>query len=214
MKLCWSNYSAAPEPADYTEVRTGLTVDRYYTTCLPRRVTAVKGATFWNLSYRNAAGTVTYIDEATLPFEAGTPFLFQATAAKLEVVYEGDAVTTPVENGALRGILEALDEDAFSALSGNVYVLKDNAIRPRTDGNYSVAERAYILYDELEVLNSMQQLSGRRVRTMPMEPMEPQVTTGINEIQVSDKPVKVMIDGQLFILRGDKRYDATGRLVE
>ena len=136
----------------------------------------------------------------------------------MEVAYGSDEVNTPVvpENSALRGTFDDLDIDALDALNaaGNIYILIQNAIRPiKTGANYLNAFRAYIDYDELTV-GVPQKVSGRRVRSIPMEPMQPQVTTGINEIQVSDKPVKVMIDGQLFILRGDKRYDATGRLVE
>jgi hypothetical protein len=39
--------------------------------------------------------------------------------------------------------------------------------------------------------------------------------TGVDEVQ-GDKvqSTKVLINGQLFILRGEKLYDATGRLVK
>jgi hypothetical protein len=40
------------------------------------------------------------------------------------------------------------------------------------------------------------------------------VATGVDAINASEKPMKLMIDGQLFILRGEKMYDATGRLVK
>lgn len=42
----------------------------------------------------------------------------------------------------------------------------------------------------------------------------PQVATGCENIEASDKPTKVMINGQLFIIRGEKTFDATGRLVK
>ena len=42
----------------------------------------------------------------------------------------------------------------------------------------------------------------------------PAVITGVEDLNVGDQPVKVMIDGQMFILRGEKMYDAQGRLVK
>lgn len=37
---------------------------------------------------------------------------------------------------------------------------------------------------------------------------------GFEDIGTSDRPLKVMTDGTLNILRGEKRYDATGRMVK
>ena len=200
-----------PEPT-YTEVRGGLTAGNYYTVCLPKKVTAVNGATFWNLEKRNSEGTEVYLEEAGLPFAAGTPFIINATADKLEVVYEGDATSTPVESGALRGTLTGLDAEAFAALTGNIYILKDNAIRPRTEGNWLSANRAYIDYAGLDAVSSVPQSApGKRVIAMPMQKDQAQ---GFENLDASEKPLKVMIDGTLYILRGEKVYDATGRLVK
>lgn len=213
-RFCWSNYSA-PEPPTpvYTEVRGGLTAGNYYTICLPKKVTAIKGATFWNLKNRNSAGTEVYLEEAGLPFAAGTPFIINATADKLEVVYEGDAVTDSVPSGALRGTLSGLNIAQFDALPGNIYILKNNAIQQRLTGqNYLGANRAYILYNELvEVTETPLPAPGRRVVAMPMQKDQAQ---GFENLDASEKPLKVMIDGTLYILRGEKVYDATGRLVK
>ena len=38
--------------------------------------------------------------------------------------------------------------------------------------------------------------------------------TGMDELNASDTPVKMLIDGQLFILRGEKMYNANGQLVK
>jgi hypothetical protein len=41
------------------------------------------------------------------------------------------------------------------------------------------------------------------------------VATGVENAETIQEGVqKIMIDGQLFILRGEKMYDATGRLVK
>ena len=40
------------------------------------------------------------------------------------------------------------------------------------------------------------------------------VATGIDDVQDDVRSTKMLIDGRLFILRGEKIYDATGRLVK
>ena len=203
-----------PEPPvlDWVEGRTGLTAGNYYTICLPKEVTHFRGATIWDLKKCNTANTEVYLEEAQLPFAAGTPFIIQATADKLEVVYEGEATETPVESGALRGTLTGMTYGQLSGAGAHIYILKDNAIRPIMEGNFLSANRAYIDYDELDQVSTAPvPAPGKKVKAMPMKPNAP---TGINAINASEAPVKMVIDGQLFILRGEKMYDATGRLVK
>ena len=200
----------APEPV-YEEVRSELTVGRHYTVCLPKNITHIKGATFWNLQYKNEGNTEVYLVEETAP-EAGKPYIIQATADKLEVIYGEEIAANPVENGALRGTFTGINETDFAALEGTVYLLINNAIRPRTSGNYLDANRAYVRYDLLTVVTSMS-MPGRRVKTMPMAP---QVATGLENGELMNDAMvkKVLINGQLFILRGEKVYDAKGQLVK
>ncbi len=200
----------APEP-EYETVRSGLEVNRHYTVCLPKNITHIKGATFWNLQYKNEGNTEVYLVEETAP-EAGKPYIIQATADKLEVIYGEEIAANPVENGALRGTFTGINETDFAALEGTVYLLINNAIRPRTSGNYLDANRAYVRYDLLTVVTSMS-MPGRRVKTMPMAP---QVATGLENGELMNDAMvkKVLINGQLFILRGEKVYDAKGQLVK
>lgn len=203
---------AAPEPPTpaYEDARTGLTAGNYYTICLPKKVTAFQGASFWNLKNRNEEGDEVYLEEAELPFAAGTPFIILAEDTKLEVVYEGDATTTPVESGALRGTLTGMTYEQLAAAGTNIYILKENAIRKITDGNWLSANRAYIDYDALNV-GVPNSAPGRRVIAMPMQGESAQ---GIDNVGASEKPMKMMINGQLFIIRGEKMYDVTGKLVK
>ena len=199
-----------PEPT-YVTVRSGLEANRYYTICLEKNVTNASGATFWNLRYKNAEqATLVYLEEVQLPLEAGKPYIFQATANKLEVLYGTETSNGPIENGALRGTFNGIDAEAFAALPGNPYLLINNAIRPRTTGNFLAANRAYIEYSALEV-NTPNSAPGRRVRAIPMQQ---NTATGIDELNGSEAPAKVLINGQLFILRGEKMYDAKGQLVK
>lgn len=209
--LCWKKYG---EPV-YDEVRSGLEVNRYYTVCLPKKVTAIKGASFWTLNNKSQDGATAYLEEETnnLPFAAGKPFIIQATADKLEVVYEGAATEDAGTNGALHGTLVYMNAAALTAAGGNdVYMLYENALRPVGENNHLDANRAYVLLSALNaVAEAPQSAPGKRVRAMPMQP---QVATGIDALNASDAPAKVLINGQLFIIRGEKMFDAKGQLVK
>ena len=197
----------------YETVRENLEPNRYYTVCLPKKMMEVRGASFWTLSSRNTAETEAYLEEVDpTTAEAGTPFIIQATDTKLEVVYTGAATTTAGTNGALHGTLTYMDADALATAGTNIYMLYNNALRPVGTNNHLDANRAYIDYDELNpVTEAPQPAPGRRVRAVPMQQ---NTATGIDELNGSEAPAKVLINGQLFILRGEKMYDAKGLLVK
>ena len=205
--------ASAPTP-DYE--RTGLEVGRYYTICLPKKVVAATGATFWSMSERNTdtENPLAYIVEENLPLTAGQPFLFQATATTLEVTYEGEA-TTAGSHGALHGTLDAMDQAALDAAAGanTLYILKNNELRLASGrtGNSLAANRAYIIYEELDPVSTPSHAPGRQVRSMPLHK---DVATGLDDLNADTQAQKVLLNGQLFIIRGEKMYDATGILVK
>ena len=205
--------ASAPTPET---VRTGLEVGRYYTICLPKKVVAATGATFWSMSERNTdtENPLAYIVEENLPLTAGQPFLFQATATTLEVTYEGEA-TTAGSHGALHGTLDAMDQDALNAAAGanRLYILKNNELRLASGrtGNSLAANRAYIIYEELHPVSTPSHAPGRQVRSMPLHK---DVATGLDDLNADTQAQKVILNGQLFIIRGEKMYDATGILVK
>ena len=41
-----------------------------------------------------------------------------------------------------------------------------------------------------------------------------QVVTGFENLNAGEQAVKLIIDGKMYILRGEKMYDATGKLVK
>jgi hypothetical protein len=44
--------------------------------------------------------------------------------------------------------------------------------------------------------------------------MQNQGTTGVENINASEAPVKTVIDGTMYIIRGEHMFDATGRMVK
>ena len=74
--------------------------------------------------------------------------------------------------------------------------------------------RCYVDYDAVQAAGPAHApVAGRRRVTLGVQGT--QVTTDINNVGSDDvQCTKVMIDGQLYILRGEKMYDATVRLVK
>lgn len=198
----------APVPT-CTTVRTGMVVDNYYTICLPKAVTAANGASFWNMS--NRGDGVAYLVEAELPLVAGRPYIIQAEDAELCVEYSGDEVAAGAF-GALHGTLEPMDQTALNAAGSDIYLLKNNELRlvSGQTGNSLAANRAYIKYSELNY-STPNPAPGRRVRAIPMQD---QSTTGVENLNADEAPVKTVIDGKMYILRGEHMFDATGRMVK
>ncbi len=192
-----------------TTVRTGMVVDNYYTICLPKAVNAANGASFWNMSNRGAG--VAYLEEAVLPLVAGRPYIIQAEDVELCVEYSGDAADAGAF-GALHGTLVAMDQAALDAKGSDIYLLKNNELWlvSGQTGNSLAANRAYIKYDELNY-STPSPAPGRRVRAIPMQD---QSTTGVENLNAAEAPVKTVIDGKMYILRGEHMFDATGRMVK
>lgn len=207
------NYVPAPTPT-CTEVRNGLNIDQYYTICLPKAVTAANGASFWNMT--NRGDGIAYLVEAELPLVAGRPYIFQAEAEELCVFYSGEDAAAGTY-GALHGTFAEMNQAALDAAvaandGSDIYLLNNNAlwkVNGQSD-NHLAPNRAYIVYNLLDY-SVPNQVPGRRVRAIPMQG---QGTTGVDNLNATEAPVKTVIDGKLYIIRGEHMFDAIGRMVK
>jgi len=200
-------------PAEnWTEgVRDGLTAGFYYTMCLDKAVTDVRGASIWRVSSKAPNGTDIILEEETGSLDAGRPYIFYATAASLDVIYTGDAVLTPVTTGN-NGLIGSFSQAPIEQ-SPNHYILYNNELYyVNSDNVYVGANRAYLDMTDVPAYSDVPNNTPRRRVTMSVHAQE--VATGIDAINSSDKPMKRISDGQLFILHGEKLYDATGRLIK
>ena len=178
------------------------------------------GATFYQIAGRNA----TYPDKIDFDevapneeLKAGEPYIFQSTTGKIDLFYaEGDAVTEPAVVNGMHGVLVAGHLDITEDNMMDVYYISENKLRDCSnllvDGLNLVANRAYIVMSEVDAVTSAPAPGRRRISIGGAN--VPAVTTGIENAQLDNAPVKMIINGQLFILRGEKMYDATGRLVK
>ena len=193
----------------------------YGTICLPK-AGVIAGATLFELAYMdykedNVTPYKVYYDEVLNgELEAGMPYIFLAHESTIGVFYTDDAEETDAKDkNGLHGTLV----DIPSGMNGtNVYMLYNNQVLHSTNsGSYLNANRAYIQ------LNEVPGYGNPGYRAAPAKPGRrristgfnaPQIATGLEDAAANETPVKVLINGELYILRGEKMYDATGRLVK
>ena len=201
---------------DYGSYHRDVTASNYGTICLPKAGT-IEGATLFEIgSYEN---NIIYVDEVLNgAMEAGKPYIFQATADQLNVTYTSATVEETAGNAnGLHGFYDLENENATLPLADDAtlgnYILYSNAYwlvsgRAAYIANY----RAYIKIGEIQNTPAPQQGAPRRRVAMTVH--GEQVVTGVDALNAAEAPIKVMINGQIFILRGEKMYDATGCLVK
>ena len=220
MFSCYSSGQTAIKlytPKSYTRTVSG----NYGTICLPKAGVMTNGV-LYEISYYDADQKKIFFDEIEGGvMVAGAPYIFKPNenVTELKVAYTDVAVVdnaghknglyghydlnNPTE-GAEAARLFLTNGDYF--LRNNEYWLVDQENRVYVD-NY----RAYIKLNKIGNDVTPQAYGRRRVA---MNVNGEQVATGFENLNASEKPVKLMIDGNIYILRGEKLYDATGRLVK
>lgn len=185
------------------------------TLCFPYQIDYYTGATFYTMLYKkveNAIVTDVYLQEHVGALEAGTPYFYVPDEGETELVcyYSGDREDTPQK---VNGVQGAYDDD--TPVPAGAYVTYNNIIRIVGDPSYvTLAEyRAYI---------DMSAVSGTPVAAAPGRRLlsirnadAPAVTTGIENTSAKlDGSQKVLRNGQLFIIRDGKTYNAFGQTVK
>lgn len=187
----------------------------YGTLCVDHNVplSGINGATFYELQGReNTYGKLVFDEVISGELTAGKPYVFQAHGDVFTLFYGLTKVDEPVVAG--NGMYGTFEEVVLTELT-DVYYFAQRALWS-CDGAIDLtipANRAYVKLSEIDYLEpNNQPAPGRRRVTMAVNGEK--VVTDIDNLFESEKPIKVMIDGQLFIIRGEKMFDATGRLVK
>lgn len=196
------------------------------TTCLPNGGVIV-GASAFEIAYMDyESDGVTphkiYFDEVVNgEMEAGVPYIVLADegSTQMGVFYTDSENKTAQSKNGLVGYM-----GATRALAANDYFIYNNMFYyvstiDAASGRIKISDnRAYINLSQVpgysnEPVNAP--APGRRRIAMGNGNNAPQVATAVDNTQAGNvQCTKVLIDGELFILRGEKMYDATGRLVK
>ena len=222
----YSEYATFVTPvfANRAEIRTdGIAPGVWGTICPKKEVKYPAGASFYEISYVEYHSGVPYkvfYDEIAegASLAAGQPYLFQADeeSTAIKGIAVGDDATSATNDHGFIGVLE---NETISVAQADVdaykyYIVYNNEIRLCGVGQFLIkAERAYLDMSDPNVEKQYKApIAGRR--RVALTNNAAQTATDIDEFNVSETPVKMIIDGQLYILRGEKLFDATGRLVK
>ena len=193
------------ESATYTRP---ATPGSFSTICLPYAGT-ISGATLFDLSDRDA--NYVYVVEAGIELEAGKPYVILPTEDKITVTYKNYDYVAAGSYNALYGTYEEMNSDDLDGkyvITGDKYYYVDKAL---SAGSKLLANRAYFKLNELPEVAPVLPVGARRIA---LGTNGQNTATGMENVDASAQPVKTIINGQLFILRGEKMYDAQGKLVK
>ena len=189
----------------YTNNRDGaMAVNDYGTLCLPMDGT-ISGATLYSVAGKET-GDISYLvlEDKGTSVEAGKPYITQSTATSYTVTMNGPHIAVQDGNG-LVGTYETIDLTPYAEPGTLNYFLYENTFKKAGDNVTVGAYRAYLNWDAVGAVTPAP--SARRIR-MVIEGKE--VETGMETVTAMPKTTKVLIDGQLFIIREGKRYTLTG----
>ena len=188
-------------------LRSGLENGKIGTMCWNADIYEVEGAYFFEPEMKQADG-VCFAEAAKNEsgvYPMGKPYVFQATGEEIRaVVSKTNTTTVAGTNNGLHGVLgETVDVNGE-----NYYIIYQNRLYT-ANNNYIVANRAYIVKSELPGASANPAPNRRRLVIG-----RDNLPTGIESIVLNAEQVKkVLVDGQIYIVRDGKLYDLTGKVV-
>ena len=152
--------------------------------------------------------------------EAGVPYLYQPSANVTNPAFVGVTVSKnlnpskPADNYAeYHGIYAPMDGDKLHALT-NAYVLGPDqylyAVSDLPANQTMKALRAYFKLNFPETTPG----SPKRLAKVVFNENETETTTNIEDLQTDIECTKVIVNGQLLIIRDGKMYNVQGQLVK
>ena len=205
-----------------------FTAGNLYTLVLPFDVDAAQTAaklpgqlTKLNNSYEKANGDLRINFVNVSAVEAGVPYLYQPSADVTNPAFEDVTVsatlhpTEPADGYAeYHGIYAPMEDgNALHAIT-NAYVLGPDqylyAVSDLPNNQTMKALRAYFVLNFPETTPG----SPKRLAKVVFNENETETTTDIEDLQTDIECTKVIVNGQLQIIRDGKTYNAFGQLIK
>jgi uncharacterized repeat protein (TIGR02543 family) len=179
----------------------------------------VMGANIYALAGLDENGYLAFNQISNGELVAGKPYLFEATRSGDVSFYKtlnaGHADDADVTNG-MHGTFSNKTFSPNTAESEGIYYFSGTHIWKVDDFSVSItvpAYRCYVDYDAVQAAGPAQApAAGCRRVTLGVNGKNN--ATDVENLNASEAPVKLIIDGKMYILRGEKLFDATGRLVK
>ena len=193
----------------------------YGTVCLPKAGVMV-GAMLFQVAYMdykedNTTPNKVYYDQVENGImQAGMPYIFLAEQSTIGVYYTGTTEVTAGNELDYHGLHGTLTDINSGMNATGIYMLYNNQVLHSTNAASTLpANRAYLQISEIPGFNDPDYVAPAPTRRRIATGFNGEnVATGLENLNASDKPMKLMINGQIFILRGEKMFDTTGRLVK
>ena len=210
---------------DYTTIRAELYDGKWGTICPKQNILQPIGASFYKLTYMDENGDGTpyrlFFDEIAegADLEAGKPYLFIAEGAEIKGVKVGaEAEDGHHEYNGFCGYLgaaawEVPASSIYDPDGTNYYGLTNNTFTLLGADCYVPNERAYVKVTATQPTRTPSAPAYGRRRVVAGN-NAPSVATGMDALNASEQPMKMIIDGKLYIIRGEKMYNANGQVVK
>lgn len=222
--------SSSPRFAAYTSAQKAVSIYKrpdysrnvsgnYATICLPK-AGKIEGASLYEIAYYGETSKKIFFDEIVNgEMEAGIPYIFLPAAGAEKIgVYYSDNTASDVTAGSHNGLIGFYDLNNPAAThditqDAGYYILYNNQYW-LVSGRAAYVEN-YRAYIELDQINPKESALAPGRRRISMSVNDTQTATGFENVQGDNvQCTKVLINGELFILRGEKMYNAKGQLVK
>ena len=200
-------------PSTETIYERDVRVGYYGTICLPFSSNNITGVTLYSIAGQTEDGNGLYLDSES-ELQAGVPYFFLANSTKLVVTATGESTFTPNADHwypSGNGLVGYINDGHEEQIPQNLfhYMLKNNGLyQVNATGivrsNYAYVDWSYVPTTATELA------PGRQRRVIGAQ----HTTTGVDNIEQTITPTKILRDGQLLIIRDGQLFTITGQMVK
>ena len=203
-------------------IRKDLTPGQWGTLCPTQNVATPTGATFYQIAYLEEKDRLPFnmhFYEVEGNLEAAQPYFFIASATEIKGVKSGEEKNEGSNKNGFYGYIGATSwelpfEAEYGADKNNTYVIYNNCVFRINAVTNIKSERCYIIINATQPSRTSEPapVGARRIS---MSVAGQNTATGVDQVQGDEvQSTKVLINGQMYIYRNGKMYDAQGKLVK
>ncbi len=208
----WSMYMPN-QPSTETVYEREVRVGYYGTICLPFSSNNITGVTLYSIAGQTEDGNGLYLDSES-ELQAGVPYFFLANSTKLVVTATGESTFTPNADHwypSGNGLVGYINDGQEEYIPQNLYhyMLKDNGLYQVNSIAIVRSNYAYVNWSAVPTTTA-ELAPGRQRLVIGAQ----HTTTGVDNIEQTITPTKILRDGQLLIIRDGQLFTITGQMVK
>ena len=205
--------ATAGTPSTETVYERDVRVGYYGTICLPFSSNNITGVTLYSIAGQTEDGNGLYLDSEN-ELQAGVPYFFLANSTKLVVTATGESTFTPNADHwypSGNGLVGYINDGHEEYIPQNLYhyMLKDNGLYQVNSEAIVRSKYAYVNWSDIPT-TAAELAPGRQRRVIGAQ----HTTTGVDNIEQTITPTKILRDGQLLIIRDGQLFTITGQMVK